>query len=74
MPGDYANPETPPRSRQHLSEDATRIAIFFLNGNLKDTARLLRNDGALAIDVALALIALKRQTELSRLRDVVRAS
>lgn len=57
-----------------MSEDATRIAIFFLNGNLKDTARLLRNDGALAIDVALALIALKRQTELSRLRDVVRAS
>ncbi len=57
-----------------MSEDATRIAIFFLNGNLKDTARLLRNDGALAIDVALALIALKRPTDVSRLRDVVRAS
>lgn len=56
-----------------MSDDATRIAIFFLNGNLKDTANLLRNDGALALDVALALIHLKKPTEISRLRDVVRA-
>lgn len=56
-----------------MSDDAFRIALFFLNGNLKDTANLLRHDGALALDVALALIHLKKPTEISRLRDVVRA-
>ena len=56
-----------------MSDDAFRIALFFLNGNLKDTANLLRHDGALALDVALAPIHLKKPTETSRLRDVVRA-
>lgn len=62
-------------SKPELTErDATRIAIFFLNGNQKDVARVLRDDGALALDVALALIALKHQSEISRLRSVVRAA
>mgnify|MGYP003382368953 CR=1 FL=1 len=62
-------------SKPELTErDATRIAIFFLNGNQKDVARILRDDGAFALDVALALIALKHQNEISRLRNVVRAA
>ncbi len=56
-----------------MTDDAIRIAHFFLNGNLKDTANVLRHDGALALDVALALIHLKKPTEIARLRDLVRA-
>lgn len=56
-----------------MTDDAIRIAHFFLNGNLKDTAQLLCHDGALALDVALALIHLGKPTEVSRLRDVLRA-
>lgn len=39
--------------------DATRLAIFWLNGNRRETAAVIRHDGLLAIAVALELIRLK---------------